>query len=199
MCILLDLAVTLTRGLQYLEPAVFELRVLIGQRAGSIFHSIPRELIVSRASVSRGNNSNCFHGKQFWPSLAYISLADSKSVRRVARVFHSIPRELIVSRASVSRGNNSNCFHGKQFWPSLAYIPLADSKSVRRVARVTTRFREPRGALVAPSLRSGRYSPGPLGSLKRVVTRSPRLTYIHARSELVELHSLFSTGEHGLL
>ena len=41
---------------------------------------------MSRASVSCGNNSNCFHGKQFWPSLAYISLADSKSVRRVARV-----------------------------------------------------------------------------------------------------------------
>ena len=41
---------------------------------------------MSRASVSRGNNSNCFHGKQFWPSLAYISLADSKSVRRVAWV-----------------------------------------------------------------------------------------------------------------
>ena len=41
---------------------------------------------MSRASVSRGNNSNCFHGKQCWPSLAYISLADSKSVRRVARV-----------------------------------------------------------------------------------------------------------------
>ena len=83
-----------------------------------------------------------------------------------------------MSRASVSRGNNSNCFHGKQFWPSLAHISLVDSKSVRRVARVTTRFREPRGTLVAPSLRSGRYSPGPLGSLKRVVTRAPRLTYI---------------------
>ena len=63
-----------------LEPAVFELRVLIGQRAGSIFHSIPRELIVSHASVF------CRNKEKFWPSLAYISLAESKSVRRVARV-----------------------------------------------------------------------------------------------------------------
>ena len=69
-----------------LEPAVFKLRVLIGQRVGSNFHSIPRENIVSRAFVSRGNNSNCFHGKQFWPSLAFISLMDSKLVRCVARV-----------------------------------------------------------------------------------------------------------------
>ena len=70
-----------------LEPAVFKLCVLIGQRAGSIiFHSIPRETVVSHASVSRGNNSNIFHGKQFWPLLAFISLVDSKSVRHVARV-----------------------------------------------------------------------------------------------------------------
>ena len=100
------------------DPAVFESRVLIGQRVGSNFHSIPRELILSRTSVSRGNNSNCFRGKQFWPSLTFIS--------------------------------------------------ITGSKSVRRVARVTTRFKEPRGALVAPLLRSVRYSPGPLGSLKRV-------------------------------
>ena len=60
----------------YLEPAVFKSRVLIGQRAGSNFHSIPRELIVSRASVSRGNNSNCFHGKQFWArSRSFLSRA----------------------------------------------------------------------------------------------------------------------------
>ena len=29
-------------------------------------YCIPRETIVSCVSVFRGNNSNCFHGKQFW-------------------------------------------------------------------------------------------------------------------------------------
>ena len=71
----------------YLEPAVFKLRVLIGQRAGSNFHSIPRELIVSPTFVSRGNNSNCFHRKQFWPSLVLIFLADSRCITRVTTHF----------------------------------------------------------------------------------------------------------------
>ena len=52
-----------------LEPTAFESCIFIGQRAGSNFHSVPQEPIVSHASVSRENNSNCFHGKKCWARL----------------------------------------------------------------------------------------------------------------------------------
>ena len=43
----------------------------------------------------------------------------------------------------------------------------------------TTRIREPQGPLVASSLRSERYSPGPFCSLMRVVSWTRRLTYFY--------------------